>query len=198
MQPNGMPVFSRAASWWVLLAAAFVALQVGVLYLYGQPATCACGVIKLWESDVLSPGTSQQFFDWYTFSHIIHGFLFYAGLRYFFPKIAWQYRLAFAIGIEGLWEIVENSPAVIEHYRQQALAAGYVGDSILNSAMDTISMAAGFLFAKRFPIMVTIALALIFEIFTAIMIRDNLTLNVINLIHVVPSINAWQAGLSSS
>ena len=86
---------------------------------------------------------------------------------------------------------------MIEHYRQQALAAGYVGDSILNSAMDTISMAAGFLFAKRFPIMVTIALALIFEIFTAIMIRDNLTLNVINLLapsqwRVIRAIHDWQ------
>ncbi|MEK7156920.1 MAG: DUF2585 family protein [Patescibacteria group bacterium] len=179
---------------YVGLAALLIAVQALVLYLFGQPPICTCGEVKLWEGVVLSSGNSQHLTDWYTFSHIIHGLLFYFGLWYFFPRMGVWKRLFFAVGIEVAWEIIENTPMVINHYREQALAQGYTGDSIINSIFDTFAMIGGFILAWRFPIWAVIALALALELYVAYMIRDNLALNVLNLIYQFPSIAAWQSG----
>jgi len=177
----------------MLGAGALVAVQALVLYLFGQPAICECGIVKVWEGVVLSPGNSQHLTDWYTFSHIIHGILFYAILTYFFPKISVWARLLMATGIEVAWEIAENTHTVINHYREQALAQGYTGDSILNSISDSIAMVTGFFIAHRFAIWMVIALALFLELWVAYEIRDNLTLNIINLIYGFDFIHVWQA-----
>ncbi len=171
-----------------------VVVQALTLYAFGQPAICDCGVVKLWEGVVTSTGMSQHMTDWYTFSHIIHGFIFFYLLRYIFPNKTLLWRLAIAVGFEAAWEIAENTPALIEHYQQQALASGYVGDSILNSLMDTVAMLSGFLFASRNRVAIVVGIALAMEVFTLVLIRDNLTLNIVNLIHVVPGINEWQSG----
>ena len=182
-------------------AAAFilVGIQIVVLHTLGQPFLGASGHILLWVNDPFSSDMSQQLADWYSFSHIIHGFVFFGILRLLAPRLPLGVRLLMAMGVEIAWEIAENSPAVIKHYRQQALAAGYVGDSILNSVSDTVMMSAGFLFASRMPGRYVLAIALCFELFTAVMIRDNLTLNVINLIAPsrwapIVAIHDWQAG----
>ncbi len=179
---------------YMLGAAALVAVQALVLFLFGQPAICECGYVKLWEGVVLSPGNSQHITDWYTFSHIIHGILFYAILTYFFPKISVWARLLMATGIEVAWEIAENTPMVIQHYREQALAQGYMGDSILNSISDTCSMILGFFIAHRFAVWMVIVLALFLEFWVAYEIRDNLTLNVLNLIYNFDAVDTWQMG----
>ena len=180
---------------YALGAAALVAIQVAVLHHLGQPFIAASGHILLWVNDPFSPDTSQQLADWYSFSHIIHGFIFFWLLKLAAPRLPLPARLLIAMGIEIAWEFTENSPAVIQHYRQQALAAGYVGDSILNSVSDTVMMSTGFLFASRVRARIVIVLALGLEIFTACMIRDNLTLNVIGLIAPpIPAIHDWQAG----
>ncbi|MBI4086810.1 DUF2585 family protein [Candidatus Kaiserbacteria bacterium] len=171
-----------------------LAVQGVVLYLFGQPTMCECGYVKLWEGVVHSVGNSQHFFDWYTPSHVIHGLIFYAALWYFFPKMPLWWRLALAIGIESAWEIAENTPMVINHYRQQALAAGYTGDSILNSLMDTLAMVGGFLLARRIPVWAAVAVALALELFVGYMIRDNLTLNVLGMFYVFPWVTEWQSG----
>lgn len=181
------------------IALALVGVQIGGLHTLGQPFLAASGRILLWVNDPFSPEMSQQLADWYSFSHIIHGFVFFGILRLVAPRLPLGVRLLLAMGVEIGWEIAENSPAVIRHYRQQALAAGYVGDSILNSVSDTAMMSAGFLFASRVPGRYVVALALCFELFTAVMIRDNLTLNVINLIAPsrwapIVAIHDWQAG----
>lgn len=178
-----------------LIGTGLIALQVLVLYLLGQPFISASGQIKLWVSAVLSPEMSQQLFDWYTFSHVIHGFIFYGVLRLLFPRMSVGTRLLLAMGIEIGWEIAENTPWVINAYREQALAQGYAGDSILNSVMDTISMMVGFFFALRAPVWVTVLLAVLFEVFVGYMIHDNLTLNVLNFIHQFEFIRDWQASL---
>jgi hypothetical protein len=195
---------TRNPAWsYAMAAAVLVAVQVAVLHHLGQPFIGASGHILLWVNDPFSPDTSQQLTDWYSFSHIIHGFLFFWVLRLAAPRLPLPARLLIAMGIEVAWEITENSPAVIQHDRQQAIAAGYVGDSILNSVSDTVMMSAGFVFASRVRARIVIVLALVFEIFTACMIRDNLTLNVIGL--VAPSgwapmraIHDWQAGAKNS
>ncbi|OGG49655.1 hypothetical protein A2763_03165 [Candidatus Kaiserbacteria bacterium RIFCSPHIGHO2_01_FULL_54_36] len=182
---------SRRDMW---VGALLIAAQALVLYLMGQPTICTCGYVKLWEGVVLSSGNSQHLMDWYTFSHIIHGLLFYLGLWYFFPRLSVGMRLLLALGIEIAWEIVENTPVVIDHYRQQALAQGYIGDSILNSLSDTFAMLLGFVLAWRAPLWSTIALGVGLELFVLYMIRDNLALNVINLIYPLEFISKWQIG----
>jgi hypothetical protein len=180
-------------------AIALIGIQIAVLHILGQPFLATSGRILLWVNDPWSPDMSQQLADWYSFSHIIHGFIFFGISRLLMPGLPLGVRLLLAMGVEIGWEIAENSPAVIQHYRQQALAAGYVGDSILNSVSDVVMMSAGFLFASRVPGKYVIAIAVTFEIFTAVMIRDNLTLNVINLIapsgwKSIAAIHDWQAG----
>lgn len=175
------------------IAAASVLSQALALFLFGQPTICECGSVKLWEGVVLSTGNSQHISDWYTFSHVVHGIIFYAALAWLVPGIPVRLRLLIALGVEISWEVIENTPIVIQHYRQQALAVGYNGDSILNSVMDAIFMIIGFLLTWRYAWWVSVGLALALELFTLYMIRDNLTLNVVNLIHVFPSIATWQA-----
>lgn len=179
----------------VLIAAGvLLGAQAATLFLFGQPLICECGYVKVWEGVVLSSGNSQHLTDWYTFSHIIHGFIFYLALWYFFPRMPLAYRFLIALGIEVAWEIVENTPWLIEHYREQALAQGYVGDSILNSLMDTLAAGVGFLLAWRLPIFVVIFLGIGMELFVGFSIRDNLMLNVLGFFHQFDFISSWQKG----
>ncbi len=167
--------------------------QALVLHLFGQPLFCACGVFKLWEGDVFSAGNSQQLSDWYSFSHVIHGFLFYFFTWILFPKVPALQRLLLAVGLEMTWEILENTPWIINKYREQALAQGYAGDSIINSVSDLLMMLFGFVLAWRFPVWSIIVLALGFELFTGWAIHDNLTLNILNFIHHFEFISEWQS-----
>ncbi len=180
---------------WLVVTALIILVQVLSQYLMGRIWICECGYVKLFEAGVNTPGNSQHLFDWYTPSHIIHGFLFY-GLGWLIlrrkPVAA---RLALSALIEAGWEILENSPLVIERYRTATMAIGYTGDSILNSGMDMVSMIAGFFFAARAPVWLTIAIAIGFEILTAFVIRDNLTLNVLMLVRPIEAVKVWQAAL---
>lgn len=170
------------------------AIQAVVLLFFGQPTIAAEGVIKLWEGVVQGAGNSQHLSDWYTFSHIIHGLLFYAALRWLFPQLTLGQRVLIATMVEIGWEIFENTPMVIDAYRQQALAQGYTGDSVINSVSDTLAMIAGFLFASRAPVAYSIGLALFLEAWVGYSIRDNLTLNILNFAHHFEFIERWQSG----
>ena len=178
---------------WAVGIPLLVAIQAVVLLAMGRPPICTCGTVKFWEGDVLSSEMSQHLFDWYTYSHIVHGLLFYGALRLLFPKCRVLPRLLIAMGIEVGWEIAENTPWVIEAYRQQALAQGYVGDSTINSLFDTFSMMAGFAVARFAPLWASVILALALEAYAAYEIHDNLTLNVLNFIHPFDAITRWQS-----
>lgn len=178
----------------LVLAAAIILAQALALHLMGQPWICECGTVRLWEGDVSGPENSQHLTDWYSFSHIIHGQAFYLLLRLTAPKLPLAARFAIAIGLEATWEIAENSTMVIERYREQALAQGYFGDSIVNSVSDTMAAAIGFALARLLPVKASIALAIALELFAGYMIRDNLTLNIIQLIHPIEAVSRWQSG----
>jgi hypothetical protein len=180
---------------WLVGALVLFLLQIVILYSMGRIPICECGYVKLFEPGVNSPGNSQHLADWYTPSHIIHGFLFY-GLGWLILRRApLTARFSLAVLIEAAWEIAENSPLIIDRYRTTTMALGYSGDSILNSAMDTVFMALGFLFAARMPVWLTIAIAIFFELFTGWLIRDNLTLNVLMLVWPVDAIRTWQGAV---
>ncbi len=179
---------------WLGIAGIFVA-AVAILFAMERPPICTCGYVKLWEGVVNGPGNSQHIADWYTFSHITHGFLFFGLTHWLMPERSLGLRAMVASVLELAWEILENSPLVIDRYRQATMAVGYSGDSILNSLADGGWMLAGFLAASRLPWRLTLSVGIAFELFTLFMIRDNLTLNIIMLIAPVDAVRTWQGAL---
>ncbi|MCO6188083.1 DUF2585 domain-containing protein [Rhizobium sp. L1K21] len=169
--------------------------QIAILYAMGRVPICTCGYVKLFEPGVNTPGNSQHLMDWYTPSHIIHGFIFYLVFHLLLRRKSVATRLTFAMVVEVFWELLENSPLIIDRYRSETAAVGYTGDSILNSASDSIFMILGFWFAARAPVWLTITIAIVFELLTGWIIRDNLTLNVIMLIWPIEAVRNWQNAL---
>ena len=195
---NGFSKAARPAgsAWriYVLLGLGLVAATAATLLAMGRVPICTCGTVKLWTSDVLSSDNSQHIADWYTPSHIIHGFLFFGLTWLVARRLPLGARALIAILIECAWEIAENSPMIIDRYREATIALGYTGDSVINSVSDIAFMTLGFFFAARAPVWLTVILAVAFELFTGWLIRDNLTLNVLMLLHPVDSIRVWQSG----
>lgn len=177
-------------SW--LVAAGIVLAAALALFWLGRSPICTCGEVYLWVGEVHGPNNSQHLFDWYTPSHVIHGFLF-AGLTWWaMRRRAFGAQLCVALAIEAAWEVLENSPIVIERYREATAAFGYTGDAIVNSLSDILAMAFGFWLARRLGLWKTAALGLAMELFTLWAIRDNLTLNILMLLAPVEAIREWQ------
>ena len=176
----------------LLIVLGFIAAQALALYLMGRVPICACGTIKLWHGVAMSAENSQHITDWYTPSHIIHGFIFYFIAWMLLPRAPLVARLALALGFGVSWEIIENTPFIIERYRAGTISLNYYGDSIVNSVSDTLAMIVGFVLASRLPIWSVIGLAVLLEAFVGYWIRDNLTLNIIMLLHPFDAIRTWQ------
>lgn len=177
-----------------LSVAAVVSATALILFAMGREPICKCGIVKLWHGFTASSENSQHISDWYTFSHIIHGFIFYGVTWLFARNSSFATRLLAATFIEAGWEIIENTDAIINRYREATIALDYYGDSILNSVADIISMMVGFFLASRLPLAVTIGLALLMELGVGYLIRDNLTLNIIMLLWPLDAIRSWQSG----
>jgi hypothetical protein len=188
-RPDRIPIWAC-----VLITAGLLALLAIALLLMGQPPWCECGYIKLWHGVVMSSENSQHITDWYSFSHIVHGFGLYGIVWLIGPK--WPIRLRFLLALttEVGWEIFENTDFVINRYREGTIALDYYGDSVVNSAADVLACALGLVLAARLPVWGTFILAVEIEAILAYAIRDNLTLNIIMLIYPFAAIKQWQLG----
>lgn len=177
-----------------LLAVAIVVVAALTLWLIGRAPICTCGEVYLWVSEVHGPNNSQHLSDWYTPSHIIHGFLF-AGLTWWtMHSRPLGQRFCLALLVESAWEIIENSPLIINRYREATAAFGYAGDSVINSVSDIAAMALGFWLARRIGPWPAVIIGVALELFTLWAIRDNLTLNVVMLVWPIEAIRTWQMG----
>jgi hypothetical protein len=165
-----------------------------VLLFMGRVPICRCGYISLWHGQVMSAGNSQHVTDWYTFSHVIHGLLFYALFWLVGRRWPIGLRLAAAVLLEGAWEITENTDMVIDRYREATIALDYYGDSVLNSLSDVSAMVVGFVLAARFPVWAIVIAGLLMEVIVGYLIRDNLTLNILMLLWPMESVRQWQLG----
>jgi hypothetical protein len=150
------------------------------------------GIPGIWSGDINSEHNSQFLFDPYTLTHVIHGVILYALVTLVFRQLPVASRLLIAIGLECGWEVLENTSFIIERYRAETVSLNYYGDSIVNSICDILACIAGFLLASRLPKRVTILGVVAIEVLLVIWTRDNLTINIIMLIHPSQAIHAWQ------
>lgn len=178
----------------ILVTLGIILLTATWLLWIGREPICKCGYVKLWHGQVVSSENSQHISDWYTPSHVIHGFLFFGLLWLVARRLSFSWRLAIATLVEAAWEIVENSDAVIERYRSVTISLDYYGDSVLNVVSDIGAMVLGFWLASKLPVWVTVALAVLFEATTIWLIRDGLALNVLMLLYPLDWVAEWQAG----
>ena len=177
-----------------LAVVAILGLTAGIELAMGRLPFGPDGRFGLWESNIWSSEQSQRFADPYSISHIVHGLLFYGLLWLAARRVPLRYRFLAAVLLEAGWELLENSPLIINRYRAVTISLGYVGDSVLNSVSDVLMMSLGFLLASRWRVWASVAFVVAMEVGMLFWVRDNLTLNIIMLVHPIDAIKTWQMG----
>jgi hypothetical protein len=183
----------KKAQPWLLLTVVIIGMALA-MYLQGRLWICACGYVLFWSGDINGTGNSQHVFDPYTFTHVIHGFLFFAAIQLLWPRLGEDWKLAGAVSLEAVWEMIENSSYVINRYRAETIALGYTGDTILNSMGDLLACALGIMLARRLGLGRTLVLGLAIEAVLLVTVRDNLLLNILMLLYPIDAIRTWQSG----
>ena len=162
------------------------------LHQQGRIWWCACGHWNPWDGDIWSAHNSQHWLDPYSFTHVLHGVMLCGVLVWLLQRVPLIWRLTLAVAVEALWEILENSPFIIQRYREATIGLGYEGDSIANSMADILCCAIGFLLARKLGLRWSVVLFVLTELVLLVWVRDNLTLNVLMLTYPVDAIKAWQ------
>ena len=182
----------RRQLWPGLTIAAILALTALELHRQGRVLWCACGHWNLWAGDIWSAHNSQHLVDPYSFTHLLHGVLFCGVLAWLWPRLPLAWRLTVTVGLEGLWEMLENSQFIIQRYREATIGLGYEGDSIVNSCADIVCCGVGFALAVYLGWRRSVIAFVVTELLLLVWIRDNLTLNILMLIWPVEAIKSWQ------
>src|SRR5689334_16893962 len=187
---------NRSRAPFIAIAASLFLLAL-LLWLEGRFVFCTCDVLRLWSRDTCSSTNSQHPFDPYSFTHILHGFLFFwlgaliaRGIKT--RQLAPARQLWLALTLEAAWEVFENTPFVIDRYRAETAALGYSGDTIVNSFGDVTCAVAGFLVARKLGVKRAVIVFLVLELILILWIHDSLLLQLLMLIHPVEAIKQWQ------
>ena len=174
------------------VAALALAATVAQLRHQGRVWWCACGGANLWAGDIWSAHNSQHVADPYSFTHVLHGMLFFWGLTWIFRRVPLAWRLVLAVVLESVWEIAENAPFIIQRYREATIGLGYEGDSVINSLSDILCCTGGFLLARWLGFRLALVVFVVTEVLLALTVRDNLTLNILMLLCPVDAVKQWQ------
>ncbi|MEP6569714.1 MAG: DUF2585 family protein [Acidobacteriota bacterium] len=175
----------------VVVLAAFAAAAV-LLHFEGRLWMCACGKIQLWSGQVCSANNSQHLLDPYSFTHLLHGFVFFWLITWLFSRLSANWQLALAVAIEACWEVFENTNFVIDRYRSQTAALGYNGDTVINSFGDILCCVVGFVVARRLGLRRSLIVFVVLEVVLIFWIKDSLLLEILTLIIPIDAVRAWQ------
>lgn len=176
---------------WLSVVAVFSATAV-LLRLEGRLWICSCGTLLMWVGEVCSSNNSQHFFDPYSFTHVLHGFLFFWLIAWLVPRLDSSWQLVLAIVVEGAWEVFENTNFIIERYRTATAALGYNGDTVVNSLGDILCCTLGFMIARRLGFRRSLIAFVALEFVLILWIRDSLLLEILMLVVPIDVIRTWQ------
>ncbi|MCA1603187.1 MAG: DUF2585 family protein [Acidobacteria bacterium] len=173
------------------IIASFLAAAI-LLHLQGRLWICACGTIQLWSGDICSSDNSQHLLDPYSFTHVLHGFLFFWLIAWLAARLNSSWQLALAIALEATWEIFENTNFIINRYRSETAALGYNGDTVVNSFGDILCCLLGFIIARRLGLRRSLIVFVVLELLLFLWIRDSLLLEILMLTFPVEAIKNLQ------
>jgi hypothetical protein len=191
MHIPSVPFYLKSRRAWLAIFAVLLVV-IYELHRQGRLWWCACGHFRLWAGDIWSAENSQQLLDPYSFTHLLHGFIFYWLLKWLLPRLAPEWQLWLAIAVEATWEMIENSAFIIDRYRSTTAALGYQGDTIVNSVGDILVCGLGVLLARKLGFRRSLAIFILVEIVLVFWIKDGLIFNIIMLLYPVDAIKQWQ------
>jgi len=190
--PAVPPRFSKDRLW-VALAIIVITVATGLLLrAEGRLWICACGTIQVWSGQICSANNSQHFLDPYSFTHVLHGFLFFWLITFLVRRLRGSWQVVLALAIEGAWEVFENTNFIIDRYRSETAALGYNGDTVVNSCGDLLCCLLGFIVAKRLGLKWSLIVFVLLELVLILWIKDSLVLEILMLVIPVDAIRAWQ------
>lgn len=183
---------NRAGVWQIVAIVLVLLLVIVLLRAEGRMFLCDCGHLAVWTADTCSSQTSQQLFDPYSFTHVLHGFLFFWLIALLFRRMNSSRQVVLAVLLEGAWEVFENTRFVIDKYRTETAALGYQGDTIVNSLGDVACALGGFVLARKLGLRWSLIFFVVVEVVLIVWIHDSLLLQILMLVRPVEAIKLWQ------